>query len=177
MTQIESLAAFSPQALNELVLWLQPWFLNNGNGSSAASLGCRVYNTTDQIIAGDATPYAVTFDTERYDTDSMHSTSSNTSRITFNTAGVYIVIGQLNLGASAAGTARDLNILLNGSTVIARFREVPNASANVNDHVCTIWNFSAADYVELTIAQDTGGNLIAGANGDFSNEFMAQKIG
>src|SRR5262245_7924090 len=52
---------------------------------------CRVYNSDDSNGVVDQTDLAVSFDSERFDTDNMHSTSSNKSRITFNTAGVYVV--------------------------------------------------------------------------------------
>ena len=47
--------------------------------------------------------YAVNFDTEVYDTDSMYNPTTN-NRITINTAGVYLMNGQVRFDISATGT-------------------------------------------------------------------------
>lgn len=77
MTQIESLAAFSPEALGELALWLQPFFFNttgNGNGTgggwfwgnldssggiTSGSGGYSVVHTTTGL-------YTITFDVDTF---------------------------------------------------------------------------------------------------------------
>lgn len=49
MTQIQSLAAFSPEALGELVLWLQPWFTSGTPDSTSnyeAGLGPTITAVT-----------------------------------------------------------------------------------------------------------------------------------
>ena len=50
----------------------------------------RTYNSADETIA-DSTFTTLTFDTNRYDTAGMHSTSTNTSRLTAPISGVYAV--------------------------------------------------------------------------------------
>jgi hypothetical protein len=59
------------------------WVAIGGGGSSAAS-GCSLSMSTTQIISG-STYTAITFNTEEFDSDAYHSTSSNTSRITIPT--------------------------------------------------------------------------------------------
>ena len=59
----------------------------------------KVYNSTGQTLAGSASGInhtLMTWDTEIYDTDGMHSTSSNTGRLTAVTAGAYQVILHVN---------------------------------------------------------------------------------
>jgi hypothetical protein len=56
---------------------------------TSPDISCRVYNSGNQTISN-ATWTDLTFDSELYDTDTMHDTSSNTNRITFTTAGVYV---------------------------------------------------------------------------------------
>src|SRR4051794_16526480 len=51
---------------------------------------CAVYNDAAQSIP-DGALTALTFNTEHFDTDSIHSTSSNTSRLTCQTAGIYVI--------------------------------------------------------------------------------------
>jgi hypothetical protein len=137
--------------------------------------GARVYNSLFQTIAT-ATWTAITFDSERYDTDSIHSTVSNTSRLTCQTDGKYIISGNVAWVAQATGDRR-LEIYLNGSTTIAREGgNVPGGSAFVQS-ITTIYNLSATDYVELRVLQTTGGNLNVLAIGNYSPEFSIQRIG
>ena len=64
----------------------------------ARMVGARVHNSAN-ISVSDSTWTSMTFDSERYDTDSIHSTASNTSRLTCVTAGKYLIIATLFLVA------------------------------------------------------------------------------
>jgi hypothetical protein len=101
----------------------------------------------------------------------------NTSRITFNTAGLYLVTGCVEIGASAAGTKRYAFIMLNGTTVIgiasAPFATVPVTWISVS----TVYKFAAGNYVELKAHQDSGGNLTLFADPQMAPEFSATWIG
>lgn len=139
---------------------------------------CRVYNSANVSIPNNSAT-SLTFNSERYDTDSMHSTSSNTSRITFNTAGLYVVSGTIQLAADSDYTLVQLGIQANSSTNIALIRDM----ATVNDSriltVTTVYKFAAADFVELQVRQV---NTSAAANnvlavGNYSPEFSATWIG
>jgi len=69
-----------------------PTWATPASGSTFA--GCSLTNTTTQNMASGA-QYTVLFDSERYDTDGFHSTSTNTDRITIPTGkgGYYLVFG------------------------------------------------------------------------------------
>lgn len=164
-------------------------FVSEGSGNwressrrlAAASAGgwdkcCRVYNDATQAIA-DSTDVVITFNQENYDTDTMHSTASNTGRITFTTAGVYGVIGNLRFEGNATGF-RQLRIRLNGTTVIAETR-VPVAGAVVADilEVETHYKFAATDYVELIANQSSGIPLNSETTASYLPSFMAAKVG
>lgn len=137
---------------------------------------CRVYNSTNQATSG--TSAALTFNSERFDTDSMHSTSSNTSRITFNTAGLYVVSFTCAWGNSATG-GRELSIALNGTTSIA----MDEASAagmvgsEFSQSLTTMYKFAANDYVEVLARQSSGGSLDIVVAGNRSPEFSAVWVG
>lgn len=142
---------------------------------------CRVYRSTAQSVNDNAGVTVVTFDTERFDTDNMHSTSVNTSRITFTTAGLYQVTFH---GAFAAGN--DYNVAwalirLNGATTIAYNSGGRSVSAVSDLHVgvTTLYKFAAADYVEISVGQDnsanTARNLLAATN--YSPECSAVWLG
>jgi hypothetical protein len=111
----------------------------------------RVHHSTTSSLT--STPAALAFDTEDFDTDTMHDTVTNNSRITFTHAGKYHVSGNLITTTNQAGTI-GVYILLNGSTIIS-VSECTNGniqigSAYYGSVVCsTIYSFSAGDYIEL----------------------------
>jgi hypothetical protein len=80
---------------------------------------CSVRASTPQTIA-DNTLTILTAETESYDTDAMHSTITNTSRITAQTAGRYSVEACVNwatgTGFEDGEGATLLNFLVNGTT-------------------------------------------------------------
>lgn len=119
---------------------------------------CRITKASAQTIAT-GTETAVTFTTEDFDTNGMHDTGSNTSRITIQTAGKYLVTGQINWTANATGF-REAILRVGGSTVIASDnRNNIGASFNTAIHVTAIYSFAAGDYVELVGYQNSGGDL------------------
>lgn len=142
---------------------------------------CRVNHNTTQSI-NDNTETALVFNSERYDTDSMHSTSSNTSRITFNTAGLYVVGGTAALVNGSADWVRvSLGIRLNGTTSLG-FQTVSDQNGSShNPHISnvTTYKFAVNDYVELTMLHDNTSNAARNvvSAGNSSPEFWATWIG
>lgn len=138
---------------------------------------CRVYNNAN-ISINDATLTALTFNTERFDNDTMHSTSSNTGRITFTTAGRYYVAACVQFAVNATGNVRRVAIRLNGATIIADKTVTPVGGSNATIvPISTSYDFAAADYVEVLVYQDSGGALNVEAAGNISPEFMAALFG
>lgn len=141
---------------------------------------CRVYHDANQSI-NDNTVTTVAFNSERYDTDSMHDTASNNSRITFNKAGLYLVTFQGRFPAANDFSVADAHIRLNGSTVIAwnSGGRALSGSADLNVGVTTVYKFAAADYVEARVHQDNTANTARNLEtvGNYSPEFMATWIG
>lgn len=140
-----------------------------GSIKQSTPLGTRVYNSGAQTI-GNSSSTAVTFDSERWDTDGCHSTSSNTSRLTCQTAGKYHIIANIEFVASTVGD-RVIFLRLNGSTIIAA-HSVVAPTLNCRMHISTIYDLAAADYVEVLVRQTTAGNLDTVATGNSSPEFM-----
>jgi len=138
--------------------------------------GCRVYNSSNVTITGSVNQQ-IPFDTERWDTNNIHSTTSNTSRLTCRTAGKYLIVGNVHWYADGSGTGtRIVSIRLNGSSFIGRERYEPGNELHTMI-VTTIWNLAVGDYVELNVYQTSGGNLDILNDADFSPEFMVQRIG
>lgn len=138
---------------------------------------CRPYDTNATIsIATSGTIQAVTYNDERFDTDTMHNTAANTSRITFTTAGKYMVGGCVQWASGATGV-REVSIRSGGSVEIVQDDRINLAASAFHHHVNTIYHFSAADYAEFMCRQTQGTalNIVLVAN--ISNEAWAFWIG
>lgn len=138
------------------------------------SPSCRAYNSAAISIAN-TTATAVTLDSERFDNASMHSTSSNTSRITIPTGGggKYLFGSGTSWAGSAAGTVRYTYIQLNATTIVAAAVAQFGASSNSQITLTSAYSFAAADYIETIVYQDTGGALNLNSTANFSPEFWA----
>jgi len=137
--------------------------------------GARVYNSVNQAIPT-GNYYAVTFDSERYDTDGIHSTVSNTSRLTCKTAGKYLIIGQVRFASGGTGI-RYLRARVNGVDYIGANKEDEIGTEAKMFMMSTIWDMAVNDYVELMVWQNSGGNLNIVVEAKDFNEFMMQRIG
>jgi hypothetical protein len=137
---------------------------------------CRVVSTGDTAIAHN-TFVAESFDgTEAFDTDSMHDPSSNPSRITINTAGVYLITGNVLWQLNTNGS-RQLWIRLNGSTYIAGNDARCDASYDMPQVVTTLYEFAANDYVELVLRQDSNVSLNSKTAASYAATFQALWVG
>lgn len=135
--------------------------------------GARVYHSADQTLTtGVITTLA--FDSERYDTDSIHDTVTNNSRLTCKTAGKYIIAGGAAFAANGASD-RSLFIWFNQTVYIA-YHEIGHGGFNPLT-VSTIYELAVNDFVELRAFQASGGNLKVMALGNYTPEFMMQRIG
>lgn len=143
----------------------------NGGTGLAALPGCRVYNSTALSIAN-VTVVALTFDSERYDVGGLHSTSTNTGRITIVTAGKYLVSAAVRWATFAGNTVRAVSIQLNGTTVIGE--DVSFSAGESGTCIATVYALAAADYLEVVVYQDTGGALNVAASPAGSPEFAVQ---
>jgi hypothetical protein len=140
---------------------------------------CRVFTTaTTAFVTG--TWGAVPFDSESWDTAAMHSTITNTSRITVPAAGLYIVEGVICFAGNATG------LRLAGLRVNSSATNPPNWGSHYANNVGAAFpphvpisatiKMAANDYVELVAWQSSGGNLnLANENGD--NHLSATWIG
>ncbi len=119
---------------------------------------CSVFNSTTQSLAS-STLTVCTADSENFDNDSMHSTVSNTSRITINTAGRYMFTAT-GLFASDANGTRLIEFLINGTTRLDGM-QVTTAGAS-QETIVTATRFvqlSVNDYVEVRARHTVAGNL------------------
>lgn len=153
--------------------------------SNAAWLGtdkpsARVYhNTTQSIASGSYT--ALVFNSELYDGAGMHSTVSNTGRLTVpaGAGGVYSIGGCVELDDSAGNPVRrGIQIRVNGATVIARDEADRNPSNDAPLAISTEYFLAGAgtSYVELMVMQNSGVSINALASGGYSPHFWAHWV-
>lgn len=148
---------------------------SGGAGTGLATVSCRIYdsNATQSIDSSAST--AVTFDSERWDTDGLHSTSSNTSRITFQRSGKYVVGGNVRWDNNATGL-RSVAIRLNGSTFLAYTQDTVVADSEEYQQVSCLYDFSVDDYIELVVYQTSGGSLDLLSYANTAPEFWSIRI-
>jgi len=143
---------------------------------NVADIGAAVYSDTNISVATGGTGTKLTFNQERWDTDTCHDNVTNNTRLTCNTAGKYIITGCAAFANNATGY-RWLYILLNNTTNIGE-QGFLNATAAYYCRVgCSaIYNLVATDYIELVAFQDSGGALNVLSLGNYSPEFRMQRI-
>jgi hypothetical protein len=141
-----------------------------GPGPTVSEVGtpaCRVKRGSgagDQSISN-STWTAINFPDESFDTDQMHDPSTNPSRITIRTPGLYKVRSRVRLAPNSTG-ARQLQLKLNGTagtgTILDEANEPsPNSSFPTILEGEATYKFAAGDYVEVYAFQTSGGNLAA----------------
>jgi hypothetical protein len=122
-----------------------------------------VYNNAN-INLLDNTPTTLTFNSEIADTDTIHDTGSNTSRLTCKTSGVYDISGHVMIDDAFTAGARELRIVGNissSSVTLARITTNAFSIGGTSARLSVAANgivLAVNDYVEL-IAE------IAGAGG------------
>ncbi|HVW33470.1 MAG TPA: hypothetical protein VHL53_13100 [Acidimicrobiia bacterium] len=141
--------------------------------------GCRVYHNTTQSVS-DNTITVVSFNSERFDTDTMHDTSSNNSRLTIKTAGLYLVTftGVFAQGSDYARVYADIQ--LNGATAIAiDDKATPAIAHSPGVRVSTVYKLAVNDYLQARVYHDNTANTARNLlnTGNYSPEFAAVRIG
>lgn len=125
----------------------------------------RAYHNADQSITT-STLTAVALNSETDDTDVMHDTSTNNSRLTIKTAGRFRFSGCVVWGLeSATGQTRAFlrHTTANGVTVtyFAGDRQLASTSINVTHNLSGVFNCAVGDYVELVVWQNSGAGKTA----------------
>lgn len=117
---------------------------------------CHAYQTVAQSIPN-ITATAVLLDSEAVDSEGIHSTAVNTSRMTIVTPGRYRVIGQLGFASNATGY-RIADIRINGAGGCQSRSTAINGAASVvqayDEILC-----AAGDFIEMYAAQTSGATL------------------
>ena len=134
---------------------------------------CSVYGSAVQVLT-DNTAAAILADSELFDSAAMHSTSSNTSRITIPTGlgGRYMIVATVFFESNGTG-ARIVRLRVDGSTNTDMLAVGGSAASS------TVLSFSkplvltAGQYVEIMGLQTSGGDLDVQLT-DFSAYFLTR---
>jgi hypothetical protein len=126
-----------------------------GQQSLPLQFKAKAYNSAAQTVNAGANA-VLTLDSESFDTGGLHSTSSNTERLTIPTGGTgyYLVIGSTTcVTPGAAGTA-EVSIRLNSAghkTAMALLQ----TSDTVPIQIVTIIQLTAGDFIDMHAASTT----------------------
>ena len=137
--------------------------------------GARVYHSVVQSIPN-ATDTVIAFDSEDYDTDTIHDCVTNNSRLTCKTAGKYAFVGIIRFVSNATGF-RIARVKKNGTDVALLSTNATNGDCT-NIEAVGIVNLAVNEYLQLYCYQNSGGALdVQGGAADYRTQFMMQRIG
>lgn len=130
---------------------------------------CQAYNSTNLSIPNN-TATVVTMNSEAYDTDTMHSTASNTGRITFTTSGIYTITFEVVWDKNTTGDR--MAWIREGGSALLEYDSKRHGGADlyVGHSLTCIESFTAGQYVEGVVQQTSGGALL------LVNEVLAPTI-
>lgn len=125
----------------------------------------QVSNSANQtIVTGVA--QALNWDTDNYDTNAMHDTGANFSKITIATAGYYTITGLARWDGSTLGFT-EAYFKKNGTTTLA-YSDYPSSSvANVTHTLTMSVSLAVGDYIEFWVLQNSGGNRVVTASDSY----------
>lgn len=131
----------------------------NGLGYLFSPVRFKGYSATTQTIGSSVTSTVLTLDTEIVDSDNGHSTVTNTSRYTCQTAGLFYVSGSCTIGPTTGSTTgtRTIQIFLNGAGVTgSAVQAAPSPLNGTGVFTSTTVQMSVGDYVEIAFWQNSG---------------------
>jgi hypothetical protein len=130
---------------------------------------CDVYNSTTQAITVGAAA-ALTFDSERTDTNAMHSTSADTSRVTIQTnkGGTYWVHGRAKR-TTGAGTVL-FSVRKNGATNLDTLDS--RTESETMQITALVPSLVATDYLELYVDPISNNQSLGSATAALANRII-----
>jgi len=119
---------------------------------------CSVFHNTTQNALNN-TMTVLSANSENYDNNGMHSTVTNTSRITIQTAGRYELNCVVNFNGAGSGSpsARLVEFYVNGTTSYGA-GQIPDAgtAATTQMYGSRTLTLIVGDYVEVRVRQQSG---------------------
>jgi hypothetical protein len=120
----------------------------------------RVFNDGNQD-ALNGTDTLLTFNTEAFDTASMHSSPANTSRLTAPRPGLYEIGYSLIIEVGGTDDYAQFTLRENGGVSYVHLNRVPLITGQtlMSANATVLYELSGGDYVELFATQISGGDL------------------
>lgn len=141
------------------------WNVITGTANKMFS-GCKITLSTNVNLT--ATPTAITFDVEEYDTGSYFTVSAP-KRITFDKDAFYRI--NLSVYTSTSGASHTITVKKNGTTDIATAVIAPNQYTNYDQ----ILQLTAGDYIELYCSDSAAtGAILSSTNIEMTRLGFAQ---
>jgi hypothetical protein len=140
--------------------------------AAAGFVGAQLTKTAQSVATGDY--YAVTWDSEAFDTNTFHDNSTNNSRVTIPSgkSGYYRFSGIMTFASNSTGS-RLVRIHKNGSNIVWVGWLAGLAGGNETGVVfCHTLNATAGDYFELFVKQESGSNLNVTASASWDVQFL-----
>lgn len=120
---------------------------------------CRAFHSANQSITNN-TLTTVALNLEQYDTDTMHDLAVSNSRVTFTTAGKYIVTFNGVWNKHITGD-RMAQVRKNGTDILGFESKRTGGSDLLVGHSLVVQDsFAATDYVEARVQQTSGAALL-----------------
>jgi hypothetical protein len=116
------------------------------------------------------------FDTEIFKNGVTHSNSTNNSRLTIATTGIYQIGCSVAFANNSTGV-RSVFPRLNGTTVLGYANQTAVSGNTTGMTFTVIASLAATDYVELIAQQTSGGNLDVNQTTQWTPVFWITKIG
>lgn len=119
----------------------------------------RAKHDADQSVNHD-TVTTIALNTEVFDTDGMHDNVTNNSRLTAQTAGMYLIGGAIAWNTASATGWRQARITMGTANTLLTFsNEDGSTSYNVTNVVLTTQALQVGEFVELAAYQNSGGAM------------------
>jgi hypothetical protein len=126
--------------------------------SGSTFVGASAYMNTTVAIPN-ATNTFVAFADESFDTNSIHSTVTNNTRMTIPTgyAGKWLINGSI-LWQTGSSTQRSIGLYKNGG-YYGIWDMTPASSGTQTQTMSVVLSLAVNDYIEMMVYQGSGGNL------------------
>ena len=144
-----------------------------GGGGGGPAEAARAFHSVDQAIPN-ATPTVLAFNSELFDTDTMHDNATNNSRLTLFTSGKWLFGFNGRWENNAAGE-RHARLLKNGTTIVGQQQLQPTTAEHEQCVTFPLQDAVVTDFFEIEVLQDSGGALDMETAGDPSQTFWAHR--